>query len=123
MTREDIDKAITYFKMRLAEKTHPPITAQQKAFTIALETLEEIKEMQWIPITEGMPDECYEIKGTIVPLKQSKLVNITVHDLDTDELFVCNDNTVDGRWCCFGDSDYKVIAWMPLPDPYIGSDK
>lgn len=41
MTREGREKAIKYFKMRLAEKTHPPTTAQQKAFTIALEALQE----------------------------------------------------------------------------------
>lgn len=35
------EKTKAYFEMRLAEKTHPPTTAQQKAFTVALEALEK----------------------------------------------------------------------------------
>ena len=38
MTNED---AIKYFKMRVAERTHPPTTAQQKAFNVAIEALEK----------------------------------------------------------------------------------
>lgn len=50
MMQEDREKAIKYFKMRLAEKTHPPTTAQQRAFTAALEALQEPEREkgQWI---------------------------------------------------------------------------
>lgn len=71
MTREEREKAIKYFKMRLAEKTHPPTTAQQKAFTIALEALQEPerKKGQWIKETkfsQSVCSNCHKTPKTIL---------------------------------------------------------
>ena len=39
-------QAIEYFKMRLRERTHPPTTAQQKAFTLAIPALEKTSDKE-----------------------------------------------------------------------------
>jgi hypothetical protein len=56
MTNEE---AIKYFKMRLAERTHPPTTAQQKAFAVALEALEkQIPKEPYIIVTSDNEYVC-----------------------------------------------------------------
>lgn len=65
---EESKKAIEYFKMRLNEKSHPPTTAQQKAFTAALEALERVERedtlydefIEFLKKTRGTDDVCHD---------------------------------------------------------------
>lgn len=82
---------------------------------------------EWIPCSEQMPKEHDEFRDIINPITLeaetihstvSKLVNVTVIDLDKDESFVCDDCTVNGRWSNFESKRFEVVAWQPLPEPY-----
>ena len=48
----------------------------------------------------------------------SDLVNVTVRHYDSDDLFVSDDCTVDGKWVNYDGEEYEVIAWQPLPPAY-----
>lgn len=69
---------------------------------------------KWIPCSERMPEEHNE-EADIRAV--SELVAVTVIDDETGKTFVCDDLTVDGKWCNFH-SGCEVIAWQPLPKPY-----
>lgn len=93
--------------------------------------LEVSQADMWIPITSGKLPEVKEVTEDIfdpvtlavVDTKYrmvSDLVLVTVRDYEKDDVFVCDDITVDGKWCNFDDGNgvYEVIAWKPLPAPY-----
>ena len=50
------EEALSYFKMRLNEVTHPPTTAQQKAFSVAIEAIEKADKYRWHNLREN-PDD------------------------------------------------------------------
>lgn len=86
---------------------------------------------EWIPCSERMPNEYDESKDVIDPITLeaetihstvSKLVNVTVIDLDKDESFVCDDCTVNGKWSNFKYERFEVVAWQPLPERYQFGD-
>ena len=67
-----------------------------------------------------MPNEYDESKDVIDPITLeaetihstvSKLVNVTVIDLEKDESFVCDDCTVNGKWSNFKYERFEVVAW------------
>ena len=82
---------------------------------------------QWILCSERLPKEHEETRDrydsytlAVIDTKYymtSDLVNVTVKDLDREEVFVCDDCTVDGKWANFDSEIFKVIAWKPLPQP------
>jgi len=78
---------------------------------VAMYDLQE--ENSWISCSERFPDEAENTEHHMV----SDLVLITAKDINTDEIFVCDDCTCDGKWCNFGDYGFLVIAWQPLPQP------
>ena len=69
--------------------------------------------MKWIPITKRMPEE-YKNGNHMI----SDLVLVTVKDYEEDDLIVCDDITINGKWVNFDSEDYEVTAWKPLPKPY-----
>ena len=82
---------------------------------------------EWINCKDAMPPEedspYARLWGTglwqknKMYMKSSKLVNITVRNLD-DTYKVDTARTIDGKW---SNSTYEkgvVVAWMPLPEPY-----
>lgn len=107
------------------------------------QTVELIKSLNWIPVSERLPDPY-------------KIVYVTVHcsewtsDYDSDwvaenekvhheEKYIVNVGYVDedGNWIAFNDDGYEVCcdeefgtdkgcvysavtAWMPFPEPYKG---
>ncbi len=84
----------------------------------------------WIPTEEGLPEEHEESRDrldadtlAVIDTEHnmvSDLVQCTVYDAEKDEYFVCDDCTVNGKWCNLEEVTgmYKVIAWQPLPEPY-----
>jgi hypothetical protein len=73
----------------------------KEAFSVAIEALEQ--EPRWIPTSERLPEEDGEYYATVY---------------DTDENYKYMDiaELEDGIWQY---KDYvKVLAWMPLPEPY-----
>lgn len=85
----------------------------------------------WIPVEKRMPEEHEESRDRLDPYTLavidtehsmvSNFVQCTVYDAEKDEYFVCDDCTVNGKWCNFEEvtGTYKVIAWQPLPKPYM----
>lgn len=89
-------------------------------------------EPQWIPCSERMPEEHDSIfkkkfKGTDrwnngMFEGISDDVNVTVECKDGKRKTMTS-HTLDGKWKCeteYKFSHFKVIAWMPLPQPYKG---
>lgn len=80
----------------------------------------------WIPCEERLPEETeqYSTKYDPITLAEvdvewytvSDLVNVIVKNYDTDEVFVCDDCTVDGKWANFGSYPFEVLAWQPMPE-------
>lgn len=79
----------------------------------------------WIPCEEFMPKEHMESRDRLDPdtlavidmehNMVSDLVQCTVYDAEKDEYFVCDDCTVNGKWCNFeevtGDvQSYRLAA-------------
>jgi hypothetical protein len=97
-------------------------------FKLAIQALTEKLEREWIPVSERLPEEyeqssdVYDIETLAVTdtkyFKSSDLVIVTVYDYDKDKTFVCDDITVDSKWCNFESDSFNVLAWQPLPQPY-----
>lgn len=89
------------------------------------EAREKILSMNWIPVTERLPEEDY-CTGRGVQHSADVLVTIVNHA--DDDAFVNMAFTVDGKWQLTNPIDYdgdtdvpewcEIIAWMPLPSPY-----
>lgn len=110
----------------------PDITVEmmRKASLEAVETLLVEGEMydvdipKWIPCSEGMPKE--KDAGILKKLgteKKSEYVLATVEV--KGERMTVTACTYDGKWdwnMKYAFPDFKVIAWMPLPEPYEGGN-
>lgn len=68
---------------------------------------------EWIPVTEGLPEEDGRYLVTVE--------NLTGYDLLDSNVFECEFCYTD--WIFKGWKDNKVIAWMPLPESYEGGQK
>ena len=63
----------------------------------------EIRKNNWIPVTERLP----EIKTEVI-----------VTDIETKDTY-CSWYIGEGFWeCDNGTFNNRIIAWMPLPEPY-----
>ena len=77
-------------------------------------------ERRWIPCSERLPDE--KDAGILKKLgteKRSEYVLATVEV--KGERMTVTACTYDGRWdwnMKYAFPDFKVVAWMPLPEPY-----
>lgn len=72
---------------------------RKTALHMAIESLEQ-PEPQWIPVSEGLPEE---------------LTTVLITDKDGDVFLATFIEVINGcaEWTTDG-----VIAWMPLPEPY-----
>lgn len=79
---------------------------------------------RWIPCSERLPEEDLWTGGG----KQfSNSVLMTVYNKSGKGTVVDYGHTIDGEWYSETEDEYiesiadwKVIAWMPLPEPYDG---
>ena len=98
------------------------------------EAVEEYKKehvVGWIPCSERMPEErpsmFAKLKGTdrwsmLMFEKISDEVHVTI-EFPGKERIVDTAKTLDGKWkfeAQILDSEAKVVAWMPNPEPYTG---
>ena len=84
--------------------------------------LKSKKVNEWIPIEERLPEEYTCIDDETGYYKRSDEV-LCFHKSDYNDYEYWIDFTIDGEWQC---SDYYVgdkMYWMPLPEPYKGSDE
>ena len=90
-------------------------------------------EQRWILVEERPPEERDSIfakwKGTAkwnpaMFEKTSDEVLVTISDVGGEKT-TRTAHTLDGKWSCDllkANASYKVIAWMPLPEPYRESE-
>lgn len=88
--------------------------------------VEFVSGAQWIPCSKRLPEEHDSIFSKFYGTekwrdamfrKTSKIVIITVEHLDgTRQTAPCH--TIDGEWNQSMKGMGKVLAWMPLPEPY-----
>lgn len=83
----------------------------------------------WIPISEKLPDEHDSIFARLYGTDKwddafwrtrSKEVLVTI-EYENGERTVKSSHTTDGKWWIEKGttlSKFKVIAWMPMPEPY-----
>lgn len=74
---------------------------------------------KWIPCCERLPDEPEEYPDYGHRFSESVLCSVS-HPLHDD--CVIESFTMDGEWLCEKGTMLKVIAWMPLPEPYKGEE-
>jgi hypothetical protein len=77
-------------------------------------------EQRWIPVTERLPEEkdAGRILKKLGTSKRSEYVLATVEV--KGERMTITACTYDGEWdwnMKYAFPDYKIIAWMPLPEP------
>ena len=74
-------------------------------------------EPQWIPCTPvTMPEEDNWLGGLRRKFSERVLVSV-LNSADEDE-WVDVSQTIDGEWVLELPRHCKVVAWMPLPEPY-----
>lgn len=77
---------------------------------------------QWIPCSERLPEE--RDAGILKKLGTSKRSEYVFATVEVKgERMTVTACTYDGEWdwnMKYAFPDYKVIAWMPLPEPYKG---
>ena len=89
------------------------------AYHMAIEAL--LEQTRWIPCSERLPEE--KDAGILKKLgtdKKSELVLATVEV--KGERMTVTACTHDGKWewnMKYAFPDFKVVAWMPLPKPYV----
>lgn len=86
------------------------------------------QESGWIPCSERLPEEhdsmFIKFKGTkkwntAMFERKSDEVIVTVAD-DAGRTVTTSAHTTDGKWRCdlVRIHGYRIVAWMPLPEPY-----
>lgn len=77
-----------------------------EAFRMAIEALAERPIGEWISVSERLPKEC---DGHVLVSKEDGQVTTGLHSEFSNVWYI-------GDMCGVGGC--KVIAWMPLPEPY-----
>lgn len=117
MTREERELSIEYLEKIKedyiegnAYERHP--LPEYYAIENAIKALEQ--EPRWIPVTERLPDEGYSVLVMRITDENYKYMRVATYQGD----------------CWMDDTDkfnkpnpHKVIAWMPLPQPYKGGQE
>lgn len=78
-------------------------------------------EPQWIPCSESLPEE--KDAGILKKLGTNKRSDYVIATVEVKgERMTVTACTYDGAWdwnMKYAFPDYKIIAWMPLPKPYM----
>ena len=93
-------------------------TNEENLFEMFIDNInKQPKVGEWIPVEERLPEE----KKFYEEIMRSPLCLVTV--LSDDELMIGIDRTVNGVWTLEETFDKsKIIAWLPLPEPYSSGD-
>lgn len=102
------------------------IPSEEYNSRFAIMNAHTVEPQKWIPCSKRMPEEHDSIFSKFYGTekwrdamfrKTSKIVIITVEHLDgTRQTAPCH--TIDGEWNQSMKGMGKVLAWMPLPEPY-----
>lgn len=90
--------------------------------TKAIEALPPAQsEQRWTPCKERLPEEDNWLGGSGKQFSDHVLISILNSD-DEDE-WVNVSCTIDGKWTFELPRHCKILAWMPLPEPYEGEQE
>jgi len=93
------------------------------------ELVNKAESFEWIPVSKKLPDEhdsifakLYEtdVVNDMLWRTRSKEVLVTI-EYENGARTVKSSHTTDGKWWIEKEttlSKFKVIAWMPMPEPY-----
>ena len=120
------------FAEKLIERLKSEVNYNDGAEIGSRQAIEIVKDLAsehnngWISVEDALPEETEQHSTKYDPITfaevdvewhtVSDLVNVIVKDYDTDEVFVCDDCTVDGKWANFGYYPFEVLAWQPMPE-------
>lgn len=117
MTIEERQEAAKWFQNRASHTTMP---GAKMMFERAAEALSEGMQPQWIPCSERLPEE--KDAGILKKLGTSKRSEYVLATVEVKgERMTVTACTYDGEWdwnMKYAFPDYKIIAWMPLPEPH-----
>lgn len=83
-----------------------------EAVLTMLETEPSVYVPRWIPVTERLPEQ----EGQYLVCCNNKH-----HQFEVARFYINYDGD---RWfCCDWNDPEKIIAWMPLPEPYKGGER
>ena len=121
--------SISRIKNRISEAVTEACGYSPLTKVISEEEVNRILEQEsgWIPVSERLPEErdsmFARFKGTkkwspYMYMKMSDEVIVTV--VNDIRQTVTTAHTTDGKWNCdlVKINGWRVIAWMPLPEPY-----
>ena len=121
------DDAISRRAVLKLLSTIPPEDAMTKAMLI-----QSVKQMdaaqpepRWIPCGERLPEYEKEVLVTQHFLSDKQLKKNAI----TESFYVEVASRMDDEWTSYSDEYnikkhlHKVIAWMPLPEPYKGDEQ
>ena len=99
---------------------HLPSVSRTRARTMLHEVPSAQQEQRWIPCSERLPEE--KDAGILKKLGTSKRSEYVLATVEVKgERMTVTVCTYDGEWdwnMKYAFPDYKIIAWMPLPEPY-----
>lgn len=122
-------------KSRIAESLTEACGYSPLTRVVSEEEINRILEQEsgWIPCSERLPEEhdsmFIKFKGTkkwstAMFERKSDEVIVTVAD-DAGRTVTTSAHTTDGKWRCdlVRIHGYRIVAWMPLPEPYRESEE
>ena len=108
----------TFSKLSYAEKSRVDELDTAIATLVNLPSAQP--EQRWIPCSERLPEE--KDAGILKKLGTSKRSEYVLATVEVKgERMTVTACTYDGEWdwkMKYAFPDYKIIAWMPLPEPY-----
>ena len=125
----DADELLMAHGLREYDDTEQIMVATFYQIARWIEDAPTVVTSGWIPVTERLPEMHDSIfarfKGTdrwVEDMweKSSDVVLVSVQGPAKNNKAVASAFLKDGKWSevRIGAKDYKIIAWMPLPDPY-----
>lgn len=120
----DLDERVTaqFYDQEYEEWTMQTVTIEDVLDSVCDEYTVLPSAQRWIPCSERMPEE--KDAGILKKLGTSKRSDYVLATVEVkDERMTVTACTYDGAWdwnMKYAFPDYKVVAWMPPPEPYGG---